>query len=633
MAVVQISRIQVRRGKINSGTGLPQLASGEMAWAIDSQELYIGNGAVSEGSPAVGNTKIITANDLTFNNNLLNLVQHLYQANDTTIQTGATTNSPVLRPLQDVLDDSVNVLDFGAVANGVIDDTDALQRAVDQLFLNPATKASANTPAGYTNRRVLKLPAGKYITSSPIFLPSYTTLIGAGTDNTVIYYNPVSNITATTTALNKTVTTSEATALMVGALVVGTGIPVGTTVISVVAGTSLYLSEYTQTGVTAGTFTITLSQPAFKTINDNSSIGIQSPLSASDSVTQPRGICIKDLAISTPTGINSCLQLDAVRDSLFENLHLTGTWGGIVNTLSSGIVLNALSSLITCEHNIFRNIKLESFTYGVFSKNDILNNLFENCLVTDAYHGFSLGTGTNGSSIGQQYGPRETTITSTKFINIKRHAVYIEYGTGNTTNNCRYYNVGNDGGGNALHATYPQVYFASYGNTSINDRSDRVDDLSTLNLTTIYKPEISGHGVYTLHGWKQIPLGYITVPVLAFRLPVSTNALGAPTGSISHTIDYIYTSTTNNFTRKGVMTVSGNMTTGKIQLSDEFDFAGSDPDGSKQLLLDFTASYTDESGVPFTGSAGQVPNTITIYYTNSYPADSGSFNYRRTTSL
>jgi hypothetical protein len=633
MAVVQISRIQVRRGKINSGTGLPQLASGEMAWAIDSQELYIGNGAVSEGSPAVGNTKIITANDLTFNNNLLNLVQHLYQANDTTIQTGATTNSPVLRPLQGVLDDSVNVLDFGAVANGVIDDTDALQRAVDQLFLNPATKASANTPAGYTNRRVLKLPAGKYITSSPIFLPSYTTLIGAGTDNTVIYYNPVSNITATTTSLNKTVTTSEATALMVGALVVGTGIPVGTTVISVVAGTSLYLSEYTQTGVTNGTFTITLSQPAFKTINDNSSIGIQSPLSASDSVTQPRGICIKDLAISTPTGINSCLQLDAVRDSLFENLHLSGTWGGIVNTLSSGIVLNALSSLITCEHNIFRNIKLESFTYGVFSKNDILNNLFENCLVTDAYHGFSLGTGTNGSSVGQQYGPRETTITSTKFINIKRHAVYIEYGTGNTTNNCRYYNVGNDGGGNALHATYPQVYFASYGNTSINDRSDRVDDLSTLNLTTIYKPEISGHGVYTLHGWKQIPLGYITVPVLAFRLPVSTNALGAPTGSISHTIDYIYTSTTNNFTRKGVMTVSGNMTTGKIQLSDEFDFAGADPDGSKQLLLDFTASYTDESGVPFTGSAGQVPNTITIYYTNSYPADSGSFNYRRTTSL
>ena len=63
MAVVQISRIQIRRGRKNSGTGLPQLASGEIAWAIDTQELYIGNGAVSEGSPYVGNTKVLTEHD------------------------------------------------------------------------------------------------------------------------------------------------------------------------------------------------------------------------------------------------------------------------------------------------------------------------------------------------------------------------------------------------------------------------------------------------------------------------------------------------------------------------------------------------------------------------------------------
>ena len=53
MAIVQISRIQVRRGRENTDTGLPQLASGEMAWAIDTQQLYIGNGSVSEGAPAV----------------------------------------------------------------------------------------------------------------------------------------------------------------------------------------------------------------------------------------------------------------------------------------------------------------------------------------------------------------------------------------------------------------------------------------------------------------------------------------------------------------------------------------------------------------------------------------------------
>ena len=63
MAVVQISRIQIRRGRKNSGSGIPQLAGGELGWAVDSQELYIGNGSVSEGSPAVGNTKVLTEND------------------------------------------------------------------------------------------------------------------------------------------------------------------------------------------------------------------------------------------------------------------------------------------------------------------------------------------------------------------------------------------------------------------------------------------------------------------------------------------------------------------------------------------------------------------------------------------
>ena len=66
MAVVQISRIQLRRGKEESGTGVPVLASGELAWAVDTQNLYIGSGSVGEGAPAVGNVKILT-NRLIYN--------------------------------------------------------------------------------------------------------------------------------------------------------------------------------------------------------------------------------------------------------------------------------------------------------------------------------------------------------------------------------------------------------------------------------------------------------------------------------------------------------------------------------------------------------------------------------------
>lgn len=58
MAIVQISRIQQRRGLQQD---LPTLASGEMGWSIDTNKLYIGNGTLAEGSPLPGqNTEILT---------------------------------------------------------------------------------------------------------------------------------------------------------------------------------------------------------------------------------------------------------------------------------------------------------------------------------------------------------------------------------------------------------------------------------------------------------------------------------------------------------------------------------------------------------------------------------------------
>ena len=58
MAIVQISRIQQRRGNEQD---LPQLACGEMGWSIDTNKLYIGNGTSTEGSHHPGqNTEIFT---------------------------------------------------------------------------------------------------------------------------------------------------------------------------------------------------------------------------------------------------------------------------------------------------------------------------------------------------------------------------------------------------------------------------------------------------------------------------------------------------------------------------------------------------------------------------------------------
>ena len=57
MAIVQISRIQHRRGL---DADLPNLASAELGWSVDTRKLYIGNGTIEEGAPSLGKTEILT---------------------------------------------------------------------------------------------------------------------------------------------------------------------------------------------------------------------------------------------------------------------------------------------------------------------------------------------------------------------------------------------------------------------------------------------------------------------------------------------------------------------------------------------------------------------------------------------
>ena len=176
MAVVQISRIQVRRGQKNAGTGVPQLASGEFGWAVDARELYIGNGAVSEGSPQVGNTKVLTQYD-----NIFDLADaYTYRSPDAWMNTGGVGATAITRTLQDRLDDRVSGRAFGLTGETTQIATTKLQNAIDQLYLNDANKGSIGS------RVVLYLEAGEYIVDDTIYIPPYTNIVGAGSDKTVI---------------------------------------------------------------------------------------------------------------------------------------------------------------------------------------------------------------------------------------------------------------------------------------------------------------------------------------------------------------------------------------------------------------------------------------------------------------
>ncbi len=173
MPIVQISRIQHRRGK---ATDLPQLAAGELGWSIDDQKLYIGNGTVADGAPAVGNTEIMTAGSSAFTTALTHTYKG-YLAGSTPIVTGASGD--VSRTLQKRLDDYVSVRDFGAVGDDSTADVSAIQRALDELYRD-TDKDDARA------RRILFFPAGTYKINASLTIPPYAHLVGEGPDKTII---------------------------------------------------------------------------------------------------------------------------------------------------------------------------------------------------------------------------------------------------------------------------------------------------------------------------------------------------------------------------------------------------------------------------------------------------------------
>lgn len=167
MSVIQISKIQVRRGKKLTGNGVPQLSSAEFAWAVDTQELYIGNGSLAEGSPYVGNTKILTEHD-----NILELSNsYRFGAEDPSVV------SSVSRSLQSKLDEiEVSITDFGAVPDGSTDCTEAFHAAFADLFLKTDDKL----------KKVLKIPNGVYLFSSTLKIPSRAIIRGENKYETVL---------------------------------------------------------------------------------------------------------------------------------------------------------------------------------------------------------------------------------------------------------------------------------------------------------------------------------------------------------------------------------------------------------------------------------------------------------------
>jgi hypothetical protein len=221
MAINVISRIQVRSG---FNEDLPQLAKGELGWSVDTQQLYIGNGTYEDGAPNLGNTLILTVPGSAVpgvsiggggtgtgsgtgggtgtgtgsgtgggtgtgtgsgtggggGGSLLDSITYVFKGANVgyTVITGPGVNSISL-PLQSVLDEGlISVKRFGAVGDGITDDTAAINRAFYQIYCR-----SLNTQV----RRIIYFPAGIYkITGDVVKIPPFCSIVGDGISNSII---------------------------------------------------------------------------------------------------------------------------------------------------------------------------------------------------------------------------------------------------------------------------------------------------------------------------------------------------------------------------------------------------------------------------------------------------------------
>ena len=291
--------------------------------------------------------------------------------------------------------------------------------------------------------------------------------------------------------------------------------------------------------------------------------------------------------------------------------------------------------------------------------------------ISNVQQGIVFGQTTDLVTTGQLYGPCNNYISDCRFENVKQQAVYVYVGTGNTTKNSRLINVGNNGGSNLLSAAYPQIYFAVPGNASVNDQSDRANDLSgnvggqtvitsytsagssgttlvvtsttginqgmtitgtgfdgsqtvvtvsnatTLILNKAPNTTPSGALTFSVPYYPEVS-GYVSytsygiqqVLISNITSPTFAFRLPIPTDGINYVINYVYRSSLLAQSRRGTISIMVDVKNSAVQLTDEYDYTGT---AANDVLLAFSANILN--------------NSLNISYVNTATGDTGVVLY------
>jgi hypothetical protein len=634
MAVVQISKIQQRRGQ-KLLSGLPQLSSAELAWAVDTQELYIGNGSVTEGAPYVGNTRILTEHD-----NLLALAgSYKFAEPDLSI------TASVFRSIQTKLDEiEVSVIDFGPEPDPSTDHTEYFRIAFNQLFQNSNTNF----------RKVLVVPNGHYYFKTVLKIPSNVVLKGETRSGVILDIgttgieflseNGSDVLTFSSTNRPENVAISNLTISFTSGETNLTGLKdskfenvtwKGTYQLGdddynpILASQSYDLSSITTGGyiTVTGTGLSTASRIQVYASSTVASVtALANTLNNTDIVFPTyfeASVSAESLVITALA--NSDISAQGIESYITIRLKPStdGAEFGVEPTpinASSGI--NTVNAALTWENNFFGtrvynidfvNCSFDSVTLAakcIHTHGE--SDYYETELTFDNCNFYICDTAVYIEGITDLQ-TNNWTFNNCRFEDIAKQAVFSTKGHRTSINNSVFKNVGNGINGNANPETEMVIFGTKYGNVVVNCRSDRHQEAGiTLVDTAVGIAEVVNAGSvnFTDDYYSNIYLSDTFIPLAVFS--VKNRYI---------TVDYNITISEYSYNRKGQLTIvvtdGVENTSDHVAIADNYTYSSSlitDPGGPIMTNFEFNAELKDNDDT--TGDSTQSVDTILLTYKN-----------------
>jgi hypothetical protein len=523
MPIIEIALIQLRRGQ-EYQTGVPQLQPGEMAWAEDTENLYIGKRIV-EGASNDRNSRILTDKDL---GAIFQIAQaSVAVANSSTAyryradvpygnqpgQLLSTTSTYANK-----LNNWVSLTDFNPVwpPFGTNDITAILQNAIGIVASNN-TGGGVVFPGSGVGPVPIKIPAGNWTVSSTVDLPPFTTLIGDGMGMTVLTYT--------------------------------------------VANSS--------------------SNPMFQTV-DADGLSFTEGMAIGNGK-NARFVRLVDMTLQFPgnaTTSSTLVSLDNVQDVYLDRVYLGSTSTSVLTGNGTGIRMrttgNAPSDLtmtpstnININHCIFNGMTLAVDNQGVVNKFVIKDSRFT-----------WLSNGIKTSSDATSIAGINVSIDNNKFENIAREAIII--GTDiNPVNsyvvssNNSFRDVGCNYTGDSFIQSYPVITVNDHGFQSVNDFFDR--QISNTDNGARKYHWVSGNATISSGATYTVNIDPSTFTKIIY-IPLSTNNQLA---TVNYTLSNV------NMRRTGQLNINiSTAIDGYASVSDSYNFVENTANASN--LLDFS---------------------------------------------